>query len=198
LSALAGRNDEAQKLAAAAIDLGYPKESNPLPGAYALIALHARRYSEAAAVVIRTLDPLDREQARTAEVVRLVYAALADPTKRGAAIAARTRLYPGRNAFVAAATLTDVSPCLQSSVSYALIDALDVTYDLANVCLDQLAPGGFQQTATGYNFWIPELRAFRQDARFRALMTRIGFMEFWKQYGPPDDCDLKDGKLTCH
>ena len=28
--------------------------------------------------------------------------------------------------------------------------------------------------------------------------TRMGFMEYWQQYGPPDDCDLNDGKLTCH
>jgi hypothetical protein len=40
--------------------------------------------------------------------------------------------------------------------------------------------------------------AFRQNQRFQALATRLGLMEYWQQYGPPDDCDLKDGKLTCH
>jgi hypothetical protein len=44
----------------------------------------------------------------------------------------------------------------------------------------------------------PELHAFRQDPRFQALETRLGLMEYWQQFGPPDDCDLKDGKLTCH
>ncbi len=39
---------------------------------------------------------------------------------------------------------------------------------------------------------------FRQDARFQAFTTRLGLMAFWQKYGPPDDCDLKDGKLTCH
>jgi hypothetical protein len=30
------------------------------------------------------------------------------------------------------------------------------------------------------------------------LVTRLGMMDYWKQYGPPDDCDLRDGRLTCH
>jgi hypothetical protein len=44
----------------------------------------------------------------------------------------------------------------------------------------------------------PQPTRFRQDQRFQALMTRMGYLGYWQQYGPPDDCDLKDGKLTCH
>jgi hypothetical protein len=29
-------------------------------------------------------------------------------------------------------------------------------------------------------------------------VNRLGLMEYYQQFGPPDDCDLKDAKLTCH
>jgi hypothetical protein len=42
------------------------------------------------------------------------------------------------------------------------------------------------------------MRPFRRDPRFQPLVTHLKLMDYWKQYGPPDDCDLKDGKLQCH
>ena len=46
--------------------------------------------------------------------------------------------------------------------------------------------------------WLPEMRPFRQDSRFQDYVTRLGLMQYWKQYGPPDDCDLQGGKLISH
>ena len=40
----------------------------------------------------------------------------------------------------------------------------------------------------------PEMRPFRQDPRFPNPVTRLGLMEYWKQYGPLDDCELQGGK----
>lgn len=34
-----------------------------------------------------------------------------------------------------------------------------------------------------------EMAHFRQDPRFQAFVTRLGLMDYWKQHGPPDDCD---------
>jgi hypothetical protein len=42
------------------------------------------------------------------------------------------------------------------------------------------------------------MRPFRQDPRFQAFTTRLKLMDYWQTFGPPDDCDLKDGKLACH
>lgn len=83
-----------------------------------------------------------------------------------------------------------------SAMSYALIDALDTAYDAVNRCFDQAAPDG--RYGNALSWWTPELRAFRADPRFQALVTRLNLMEYYQQYGPPDDCDLKDGKLICH
>jgi hypothetical protein len=46
--------------------------------------------------------------------------------------------------------------------------------------------------------WGPDMRPFRRDRRFQAFISRSGLMDYWQQYGPPDDCDLTNGKLICH
>jgi tetratricopeptide (TPR) repeat protein len=189
--ALVGQQTEALKYAALATELGFPKDSYPLPYVYWRQALYARHYAEAADILIKALDARDPEQARAAETVRLIYAALADPSQRSKALAARSRLYPSNPA-----KLKDFTPCLIASNSYALLGANDVAFELANQCLDQ----GTQLSSLHIwtDHWIPELRPFRQDTRFQALVTRMGLMDYWQQYGPPDECELKNHKLMCH
>jgi adenylate cyclase len=200
--AWSGHALEAAKYASAAVDLGYPKDSWPLTITSELMALRAGRYTDAADIATKGLDTGDPDQARTAEVVRLVYAALADPERRNTALAARARLYPTSGAAAAAgAAHTDVGLCIMSSYYYALMAANDVAYGLFNECLDGWAPGEALTSAASVSHLLvfsPELRVFRQDRRFQALETRLGLMEYWQQFGPPDDCDLKDGKLMCH
>jgi len=200
--AWSGHALEAAKYASAAVDLGYPKDSWPLTITSELMALRAGRYTDAADIATKRLDTGDPDQARTAEVVRLVYAALADPDRRNTALAARARLYPTSGAAAAAGVAhTDVGLCIMSSYYYALMAANDVAYGLFNECLDGWAPGEALTSAASVSHLLvfsPELRAFRQDPRFQALEARLGLMEYWQQFGPPDDCDLKDGKLTCH
>jgi hypothetical protein len=80
---------------------------------------------------------------------------------------------------------------------FTQLDALDLAFQLANQSLDHFARTGTVGGAW-VALWLPELRPFRRDPRFQALVTRVGLMEYWQQAGPPDDCDLNDGKLTCH
>lgn len=70
---------------------------------------------------------------------------------------------------------------------------------MAHGTLDELETTGVLTGAVHVGaYWLPEMRPFRRDLRFQAFVTRLGLMEYWKQYGPPDDWDLNDGKLTCH
>jgi hypothetical protein len=70
---------------------------------------------------------------------------------------------------------------------------------IANRTLDQFEQQGAIPVIDFLSqLWFPELRAFRQDPRFQVVATRLGLMEYWQQYGSPDDCDVKDGKLICH
>jgi TolB-like protein/Tfp pilus assembly protein PilF len=200
--AKAGHDREAAKYADAAVDLGYPKDQYPLTEMHELIAWHAGRYAEAAEFATRNMDVRNPEEARTAEVIRLVYAALADPGQRNAALAARNRLYPpSGNSVVAGAMHGDMLLCMKSSYYYALLDANDVAYGLGMECFGGWAPGEYSSNSGNSNFpgwFLPELRAFRRDPRFQAFQTRFGMMEYWQKYGPPDDCNLKDGRLMCH
>jgi hypothetical protein len=45
--------------------------------------------------------------------------------------------------------------------------------------------------------WSTDLHAFRMDPRFSDFTARLGMHEYWRKYGPPDDCDLAGGKLVC-
>jgi len=80
--------------------------------------------------------------------------------------------------------------------AYVLLGAIDLAYDLENQCVDQIPPGR-SKTFAMFNYWLPEYRAFRADRRFQALLARLGLMDYYEKYGPPDMCTLKEGQLTC-
>jgi hypothetical protein len=162
-------------------------------------ALRSRRYLEAGDFLSRIFagQEVGPDGARTAEVIRLVFAGMADPAQRHLALEARIRLYP-QSARHGGGKLTDATPCLTSAWSYAILGTLDVAYDLANQCLDQSVPGKTLITFPWtYYLWAPELRPFRRDPRFQALAVRLGLMPYWQKYGPPDECELTAGRLTC-
>ena len=45
--------------------------------------------------------------------------------------------------------------------------------------------------------WLPELLPFRQDPRFQQLVQGLRLIDYWKQYGPPDECELQGETLVC-
>jgi adenylate cyclase len=45
--------------------------------------------------------------------------------------------------------------------------------------------------------WYPEGRGVRMHPDFGALAEASGLMDYWKQFGMPDDCRLVDGRLAC-
>lgn len=182
-----------EQLAAA---LGVPKDNPNLGDIRGLAAVRARQYP----VYLRDsflLVPNEPESdvAPAQELNRLVLEAIADPTnpaKRAAALAARTRLYPpGRRLSKQAA-----DQCGYNGVrAYVLLGDLDAAYALANQCLDEAPPGLIGGESCP---WQPEWRKFREDPRFQAYIARRGALPYYEKYGPPDDCDYQDGKLTCH
>ena len=111
LHSLSGRDAEALKYADLAVELAYPKDSPILANVYSDAALRAGRYAEAAEFAVKPLVVSDPEQVRTAEVIKLVHAALANSGQRASALAARERLYPPpATTKPGAADLTDVRP----------------------------------------------------------------------------------------
>ncbi|HEY6457724.1 MAG TPA: hypothetical protein VIY90_20810, partial [Steroidobacteraceae bacterium] len=198
-----GRDADALKSVQLAVDLGVSVAIPQLSSVYELAAFRSGHFEDAAAAAIRALDLTNPDAARTAEVAKLVYGAFANPSLKATAAAARARLYPRvshpESGFSAAA---GVGLCLNSAYMYAMLRELDLAYDLANQCLDSmtpvpLGPGIGAETGDNTRLWAPELRPFRVDRRFPAFVKRLGYMEYWQQFGPPDGCDLKDGPIVC-
>ena len=190
-----GDDSEALRYAGLARDTGMPREATT--GIYAASARRVGHYAEAADLLTAEV-PADPDSVRAAEVVKLVYAALADPSRRSAALAARARLYPEHSGLKPVNSSTALGACMDSVTNYELLGALDITYGLTSQCLNEEPSEAAVPGSATSVLWTPEMRAFRQDPRFQSLVTRLGLMEYWRQYGPPDDCDLKEGTLACH
>jgi TolB-like protein/Tfp pilus assembly protein PilF len=189
-NAAAGRDADASRYAAAAIDLGYPKDSGPLAIVAELAAWRSGHYAEAAALNAKVSnDP------RVTESARLAYGALEHPAQRATALAAIARLFSAAPAQIGSRS-EYVSACLDGVQWMAIAGGLDEAFALANQCLTRVDPG--MVVTSSFYQWLPEMRPFRRDARFGDLVTRSGMMQYYRQYGPPDECDLKNNQLTCH
>jgi hypothetical protein len=80
-----------------------------------------------------------------------------------------------------------------------LLGAVDVATGLESQCRTALRRGdAFVRGGLGFGLWSRELRPLRQDPRYMAMFTAASdLMEYWRRYGPPDDCDLNAGTLIC-
>jgi hypothetical protein len=177
-----------------AVDLGMPRSTPPLPFIESAIAMNAGRHAEAAEHMSTVLPPEIRAAGGDA-VVRLLYAAAAGAAERRSAIEALQALRAG------AARVAMARPVMMMlSINwFTRLGALDLAYDLALATLDEFeSTGVLSGTIHVATYWLPEMRPFRQDARFQGVVTRLGLMEYWRLYGAPDNCDLKDGTLICH
>jgi adenylate cyclase len=188
---LMGRDTDATRYADLAVKLGYPPEVIPIPHIYGNAAIRSGRYREAADRIVVTL-PASIRAAGADEVIRRVYVAIGDPQKRLAA-SAELQSFLGK--------LKEDDPDVNARKFviqvFTQLDALDLAYQFANQSLDYLARTGTVGSAWGL-LWLPEMRPFRRDPRFQGFATRLGLIPYWQQYGAPDGCDLKDGKVTCH
>jgi TolB-like protein len=194
LHSFAGRDEEALRYADFAVGQGWLVDVVPVPLIRAQAAQRSGRYPEAAQNMIKALPPQVRS-AGGEELVRLIYTALAEREQSPAAIAAISRLMSERTA----QTVNTLHlPMLLLHWTVVLGD-FDLAFLIANRTLDQFElQGAIPVIDFLSQLWLPELRAFRQDLRFQVFATRLGLMEYWQQYGSPDDCEVKDGKLICH
>jgi len=193
-SSLLGRDADTTIYVQLAVDLGMPRSTPPIPFLDAAVAMNAGRYAEAAEYM-NSVVPSAALEAGGAAVVRLIYAATAGAADTRAAIEALQTLRAG------AAREAMASPIMVmlSTVWFVRLGALDLAYELTQAALQEFETTGILRGAIHVaTCWLPEMRPFRQDSRFQDYVARLGLIEYWKQYGPPDDCDLQDGKLISH
>jgi hypothetical protein len=79
---------------------------------------------------------------------------------------------------------------------YTLLGAPVEAFEVASQSLDAFARHGTIGTAWGF-IWMREMLPFRQDPRFQEFARRLRLFDYWNKYGPPDNCELRDGKLIC-
>ncbi|HEV2700771.1 MAG TPA: winged helix-turn-helix domain-containing protein [Steroidobacteraceae bacterium] len=159
---------------------------------YARAAAHSGHLQEAADIVAPGV-PESLSVALGVPVTKTFYSALADPTKKPAARQMILKLLPAVE-----------SPGVEGQVrgffmqALTMLDALDPAYELANRSIDEgLRAGEIGSHIYLADFWLAEMRPFRRDPRFQALVTRLKMIDYWKQYGPPDGCDLQNSQLVC-
>jgi hypothetical protein len=194
INTVAGRDAEASRYATAAVDLGFPKDRFPLPWVSVQTAQHSGHYAEAVALYAKITN-----DTRVTESARLALGALENPAQRAAALTGISRQFSAAPAQSGADT--DVNVCLLAVQFMVIVGGLDEAYALANRCLSRTVPGTVPGSGAplqgNANVWLPEMRAFRRDARFSALVTRLGLMEYYRQTGPPDDCEFNNNRLQC-
>jgi TolB-like protein/acyl-CoA-binding protein len=180
---------EALRLARLAADLGARIALHPVRS---FAALRDGRYEEAADELFAAMPSPVQTQLDPA-VLTLAYSAVGDASHKPAALASLSRL----DITTGHARLDSLLQ-IHLLLLYTLLGELDPAFEQANRFLDRFAESNeIGQSGQWGNLWHPEMRPFRQDPRFAALATRLGLMDYWKQYGPPDNCELRDGKLIC-
>ena len=126
------------------------------------------------------------------DVVRLLYRAFGDPASRASAVAALRTLYAGLDPRIAESWPT----AILTLTWYALLDAMDDAYAIAERIVRQLERSERLITINLPAIWKPDLVAFRRDPRFHEFTNRLGLPEYWNANGPPDGYASKDGRLV--
>jgi TolB-like protein/DNA-binding winged helix-turn-helix (wHTH) protein len=192
IDSLLGRDAEALRFMKLHDELGGGGQTIGNVLVYTRAAARAGHYQEAidhsAGALPESLSNVDG-----VPLMKIFYSGLADPAQNAAARRAFQSLVPRlessqidgqvRGFFVQALTM---------------LGALDAAYDLASRSVAEGVHVGMVGSRFYLaDFWLPEMRPFRRDARFNALIQRVRLIAFWDKYGPPDGCEVQDGQLYC-
>jgi TolB-like protein/Tfp pilus assembly protein PilF len=190
---LLGHDEETARYVQVAVNLGMPELQMPLSTFRSQLARRAGRYEEARDIILAAL-PVGIRIHGGDETVQRVYAALADIRQSPAAVSALRAWVKGGDP-----TLMNGAQMIVLTLNwYAMLGALDDAFEAAQRLVQNFGRTGILSTAHLGAFWLPEHRALRRDPRFHDIAAGLGLFDYWKEHGPPDDCDLKDGRLIAH
>jgi tetratricopeptide (TPR) repeat protein len=184
-----GADELAVRLADGSISRG--GDPRQMAVVYASSAARRGAFVEAADHAVKAL-PAALLDANGAAAFRLAYAALGDPAKKSAAIAALSSL-------TREPAWEEADPRSKQLVLdlYASLGEIDMLYGEMD---RPLRPGDGARPAivTIGSMWSPAMRAFRQDPRFATLVQRLALVDYWQRFGPPDGCVVARGSIACH
>jgi serine/threonine protein kinase len=187
-----GHDSEALHYVDVAMTFGWPGNSRDVQQLNSEIARRAGRYAEAAEYQAMTM-PAAARQAGGVELVRLLNEALAEPSKRPAALASLDAL----NAKGASAGMESFEMLMLSMSWYTMLGEIDRAYLVSERWMEEVQHAGSTGIPFIIGLWLPEMRPFRADRRFQEFARRMGFIQYWQKFGPPDACQLHGAALTC-
>jgi len=182
-----GRDEEARRRGNQAIEAGVDPQGRQALQLYAELAARAGRYADAGERMTAALSAGARAAGAEA-VVHKVYAAMGDRSLAPAALRAIADLMPKLAPQDWVVKVWAMTWCTQ-------LGGLDDAFRIAGQLRQQF---GDQAPTNSWSWlWSVEMRPFRLDPRFHDFTASLGMIEYWKRFGPPDDCDLAGGKLVC-
>jgi tetratricopeptide (TPR) repeat protein len=173
-----GRDEEARRHLDRSVELGQPRTVTPTPDMYAQLAFRAGRPEDAAVDLAPALPPAVAA-AGGADAVYALCRALAGGDKP--AVAAQLKTVAGR----VGPEALDQPIRKRLILWYTLLGDLDAAFESATASLEHYARSGTIGGAWGV-LWLAEMLPFRCDARFVPLAERMGLVDYWDVYGPPD------------
>jgi len=188
---LPGHETEALRFVEIAMSLGWPADEVDVRNLYWLTAIRAGDIG--GALENQTLAmPGPIRDADGAATIRLLHEALKSPTQREKALLALDSL----NGRLHDAGTTSFATLMLSMNWYAMLGDLDRAFAASSQWLQLSADSGLSGIPYIAGFWLSEMNAFRADPRFESLASRAGFPAWWRRFGAPDHCELRE-KLIC-
>jgi TolB-like protein len=77
---------------------------------------------------------------------------------------------------------------------YISFERIDEAYRVANMDIDL---DSFHGNNFTWSFWRSDMAPFRQDPRFAELVTALGMVDYWREYGWPDVCQAAGDSVSC-
>jgi tetratricopeptide (TPR) repeat protein len=185
--AAAGRPADASRMLDRAVTLGVNPDGRRVVQLAASIASQQGRFQDAAASMAKALSVTARETGGVA-VVRDIYEALGQPSRRAAAVS-------GLQAFLRRQPADDWVVKVYGIHWYAQLGRPDLALATGEDLRKLL--GGTLPTNAWAWLWQPEMRETQRAPGFGAFVGRLGMVPYWEKYGPPDGCELKAGQLSC-
>jgi len=188
---LPGNETEALRFVEIAMSLGWPADEVDVRSVYWLTAMRAGDFDDA--MENQTLAmPAAMRDADGATTIRLLHEALKSRAQREKALLALEAL-DGRLRDAGTASFATL---MFSMNWYTMLGDLDRAYAASSQWLELSARSGLSGIPYNAGFWLPEMGAFRADPRFESLAARSGFTTWWRRFGAPDHCELRE-KLRC-
>ncbi|MET0280702.1 MAG: winged helix-turn-helix domain-containing protein [Steroidobacteraceae bacterium] len=183
-----GGDEQARRFTQLSIEQGQPPAVAPLNDLLSQLALRGGHGTEAVVHMRAALPPRIYGPELDAVLTALC--------RDGLNGAERWRVAQQVQGIVAGLSNAELDPPMRKRLLlwYARVDALDAAFALANASLDHFGQQGTVGGAWGL-LWLPEMQAFRDDARFQLFARRLRLFDYWMEYGPPDGYSLAGERL---